>query len=74
MSKDLDGIIKTWNPGAERLFGYTAERSYRQTLSPLLPEFQSIATTRNPIYFPRASSAVSASITMKPFAGEKMEV
>jgi len=25
LSASLDGIIKTWNPGAERLFGYMAE-------------------------------------------------
>jgi len=30
-------------------------------------------STRNSIFF-RASGAASASITMKPFAGEKMEV
>jgi PAS domain S-box-containing protein len=25
VSKDLEGIITTWNKGAERIFGYSAE-------------------------------------------------
>ena len=26
MSKNLDGIVLTWNRGAERIYGYTAKR------------------------------------------------
>ena len=25
VSKTLDGVVRTWNKGAERIFGYTAE-------------------------------------------------
>ena len=25
LSKDLEGVVQTWNPGAERIFGYTAD-------------------------------------------------
>jgi PAS domain S-box-containing protein len=35
MAKTLDGIIHIWNPGAERLFGYTAEEAVGQPMAML---------------------------------------
>ena len=37
VSKDLDGIIGTWNAGAERLFGYAAEEVIGRSISILIP-------------------------------------
>src|SRR5579884_189268 len=37
-SKDLDGVIQTWNRGAERLYGYTAEEAVGQSVRMLVPE------------------------------------
>ena len=37
LSKDLDGIIRTWNQGAERLFGYAAEEVIGQPITILIP-------------------------------------
>ncbi len=36
LSKDLDGIITTWNDGAERLFGYRAEEIVGQPVTRLI--------------------------------------
>jgi PAS domain S-box-containing protein len=37
ISKNLDGIITTWNKGAERIFGYTAEEAIGQPITLLIP-------------------------------------
>src|SRR5712671_1311881 len=36
-SKDLDGIIISWNPGAERLFGYSAQEAVGKPMAMLIP-------------------------------------
>ncbi len=38
VSKTLDGFITSWNIGAERLFGYTAEEAVGRHISLILPE------------------------------------
>jgi two-component system CheB/CheR fusion protein len=38
ISKNLSGIILSWNKGAERLFGHTAEEAVGQHVSMLIPE------------------------------------
>jgi PAS domain S-box-containing protein len=37
VSKDLNGIIMTWNKGAERIFGYTAEEAVGKSVTILIP-------------------------------------
>jgi two-component system, chemotaxis family, CheB/CheR fusion protein len=37
VSKDLNGFIQSWNVGAQRLFGYTAEQAVGRHISFLIP-------------------------------------
>jgi PAS domain S-box-containing protein len=37
VSKDLNGIIETWNKGAERLFGYSAEEVIGRSITIVIP-------------------------------------
>jgi len=38
MYADRDGIIRMWNKGAERIFGYLADQAIGQTLDLIIPE------------------------------------
>jgi PAS domain S-box-containing protein len=38
ISKDLNGIVRSWNAGAYRMFGYTAEEMIGQSILRIIPE------------------------------------
>jgi two-component system CheB/CheR fusion protein len=40
-SKDVDGTIRTWNQGAQRLFGYAEEEVVGQSVKLIVPEHRS---------------------------------
>ncbi len=37
LTKDLNGVIMSWNKGAERVFGYTAEEALGEPITMLIP-------------------------------------
>ena len=37
VSKNLDGVIRSWNSGAERIFGFTAEEAVGQPITIVIP-------------------------------------
>jgi PAS domain S-box-containing protein len=38
VSKNLDGVITSWNKGAERIFGYTAEEAIGEPITIVIPQ------------------------------------
>lgn len=38
ISKTIEGIIQTWNAGAQRLFGYTAEEAVGRPITMIIPQ------------------------------------
>lgn len=70
VSKDLNGIVTTWNPGAERLFGYVAEEIIGKSITILIPPDR---CDEEPGILERIRQGDASPVT-KPFASARMEV
>jgi PAS domain S-box-containing protein len=84
ISKGLDGIIKSWNKGAERLFGYRAQDAVGQHVSILIPPDREIeeaqiiariASGKSVAHFDtqrlnRAGALIDISVTVSPVRDE----
>jgi len=69
VSKNLDGIIQSWNAGAERLFGYTATEVVGKPINILIPpQLQDEETEILHVF-----GAASASSITKLSVGGRME-
>ena len=69
VSKDLDGVITSWNYGAERIFGYTAEEAVGKPVTILIPPDRLHEEHR----FSNVSDAVRESSPMKQFVRARTE-
>ena len=70
ISKDLNGIIASWNQGAERLFGYSAEEIVGKSVTVLIPADHHNEEPESS----HASGAASASTTTRQSVAARTEV
>jgi diguanylate cyclase (GGDEF)-like protein/PAS domain S-box-containing protein len=80
VGKSLDGVVNSWNPGAEQMFGYSAAEMLGQPVRKLLPPdrqgeeeriLESIRSGRNVEHFEtkrlrKDGSVIDVSVTISP--------
>ena len=71
LSKDINGIITSWNQGAERLFGYSADEMIGKSVTLLIPAERH---DEEPQILERDSTWRAYSSITKPFACARTEV
>jgi PAS domain S-box-containing protein len=88
LSKDLNGIITSWNPAAVRLFGYSAEEMIGSSILKIIPQhlhsdekmiIESLRAGRRIEHFEtvrmtKAGQLIDVSLTISPVFGENGKV
>lgn len=88
LSKSLDGVIRTWNAGATRIFGYTADEAIGKHISLIIPrdrlheEDEILAKLRageriehyETLRARKDGSLIPISVTISPVADEQGQV
>ena len=88
LSKDLNGIIRSWNAAASRLFGYSAEEMIGASILKLIPEdlrsdektiMENIRAGRRVEHFEtvrrtKSGKLIDVSLTISPVRGEHGEI
>ena len=88
LSKDLNGIITSWNPAAVRLFGYSAEEMIGSSILKIIPQhlhsdekviIESLRAGRRIEHFEtvrltKAGQLIDVALTISPVFGERGQV
>jgi two-component system sensor kinase FixL len=88
IAKDLDGTVLTWNPGAERMYGYAAGEMIGRSISTLVPadrrpEYESILSRVargerldriDTFRITKSGASIEVSLTVWPIRGADDEV
>lgn len=71
VSTDLDGYVKSWNRGAERLFGYTAEEAIGRHISFVYPK-DKIESLQNDVIKPLKEKGIhETEVQMQTHSGKE---
>ncbi len=74
IGQDLDGTIRSWNTGAERLYGYTAEEIVGQPAAVLVPEGERQALASMLAEAGRGGDVINVAAQRRSKAGELLDI
>jgi two-component system, chemotaxis family, CheB/CheR fusion protein len=74
IGQDLDGVIRSWNPGAERLYGYIADEIIGREASLLVPESERAEVADIFAKVERGGDVINGPARRRSKSGEILEI